>query len=783
MNFVHRIIKSSSASSSSQAGSTVQKLVRTELQHAKLVYFGEFHGEPRIISFQTQLVMELARCYASIAAINNTSSINKKADDDAPTLHLIMEHFSVDMQEILDRYQQTRQHKEMRSDEEENKAFEELITAYNEYGTEGHNLHPYRELIQLCRESSERGGSKNGCKVKLHGGFIPRNQAARLNKEAYATKQEFFQEMSSKGYLPKENEPMHQALFEETAAAESLILRGSREHRLLIQSLTSGVDIYSPVEKVDDIDNLVEDEEESKMARLYQAQLLKDHAMAYKIAKLMMEHAIAGKSDNDKYMVITGLGHLKHYTGVPDCLHGYLRQEALLNPNVHHRNTALDLLLSLNRAPIGSSVQRPSFSGIGSTLIGCQMMYEIYLEETYPPMIEAAAKNEDNELEEDIKRKLLKELYLQSPGSLDQYILNAETVRGPLLQFSDGLAGFQRPCADFLFVYDEDEENIIDEADLREAELSGNKTQKCPFHHDQSKDSAKAETIEAYERVGQSAGLRGNATRAKAIMTYLGYSDSDLEYIGENDIFNFQGVANPHPVANIQQGEVVLDIGSGLGIDSFLAAKSCGGADKCEDNDYTNKKPFVVGVDIAQSEVNHATKRAIDRGLVVPERIRFIRGDVESLDDVLEKANLAADNLFDVCISNGAFCLVPDKRKAFENVFKALRPGGRMAISTTTVSDPKLLDPSFDWPLCVKMFANLNEIHPLCESIGFKNVQIIDAESPLEGMELPDDGVAHSLDSEKRFKIHGKYSDQYEFLHNMDMDALCKVVTVYGEKP
>jgi hypothetical protein len=50
-------------------------------------------------------------------------------------------------------------------------------------------------------------------------------------------------------------------------------------------------------------------------------------------------------------------------------------------------------------------------------------------------------------------------------------------------------------------------------------------------------------------------------------------------------------------------------------------------------------------------------------------------------------------------------------------------------------------------------------------------------------MELPDDGVAHSLDSEKRFKIHGKYSDQYEFLHNMDMDALCKVVTVYGEKP
>ncbi len=762
----------------------MQKFVQSELQHAKLIYFGEFHGEPRIISFQTQLVKELTKCYASVAAVNNyNSSSSKKADDDSPTLHLIMEHFSVDMQKILDRYQQSIQPEEMRNDEAENKAFEELITSYNEqYGTEGHNLHPYRELLQVCRQSTHNeSGSNNGCKVKLHGGFIPRNQAARLNKEAYATKQEFFQEMSSQGYLPKENEPMHQALFEKSSSAESLILRGSREHQLLIQSLMSGLDIYSPVEKDDDIDS-ADDEKDSKMARLYQAQLLKDHVMGYKIATLMMEHAIAGKSDRDRYMVITGLGHLKHYTGVPDCVHGYLRQEALLNPNVHHRTIALDLLLSLTRTPIGSSVQRPSFSGIGSTLIGCQMMYEIYLEETYPPMIEAAAKNEDNEIEEDVKRKLLNDLYLRNPDLLDQYILNAETVRGPLLQFSDGLAGFQKPCADFLFVYDEDDENEIDEADLQEAALSGNNTQKCPFQHEPSKDDAKAESIEAYERVGQSAGLRGNAARAKAIMTYLGYSNSDLEYIGENDIFNFQGVANPHTVANIQRGEVVLDIGSGLGIDTFLAVRNCG-ADACKDDDYTNNKPFVVGVDIAQSEVNHASKRAIDRGLAVPECIRFIRGDVEKLSDALEKANLATDNLFDVCISNGAFCLVPDKRKAFENVFKALRPGGRMAISTTTVSDPKHLDPSFDWPICVKMFANLDEIQPMCESIGFKNVQIIDAESPLEGMELPDDEVAHSTESEKRFKIHGKYSDQYEFLENMDMDALCKVVTVYGEKP
>ena len=767
MNFVHRIIKSTQPSS----GTTVQKLVRSELQNAKLIYFGEFHGESRIIALQTQLVKELTNCYTNHASAI-TTALNDDNGGDSPTLHLIMEHFSVDMQPILDKYQHTVHHQQRSEsdEEEENKAFEDLVNSYKEqYGTEGHNLHPYRQLLQFCRQTDQ---------VKLHGGFIPRNQAARLNKEEYESKLDFFREMSNKGYLPQEDEPMHRALFE-SSGEDSFRLRGSREHQLLIQSLMSGVDIYSPIESEEDPE---ENDNESRISKLYQAQLLKDHAMGYKIASLMMEHALTGKSD--RYMVIAGLGHLKHYTGVPDAVQGYLRQEALLNPDTQHREVALALLMSITRLPTRSSVPRRSFSGIGCALIGSQMMYEIYLEEVYPPMIEAAAKSEDGEIGEEEKQTLLKDLFLRNPDLLDQYILNAEAVRGPLLQYSDGLAGFHKPCADFLFVYDEDDENEIDDADLHRAKFSVDNTPKCPVHHGQSTDSsAKAETMEAYERVGETAGLKGNSARAKAIMTYLGYSEGDLQYV-KDDIFNFQGVANPHNVANIQEGERVLDIGSGLGIDSFLAASKCG-ADMCTDDNDDSEAPFVVGVDIAQSEVNHATARAVDRGLIVPERIRFLRGDVEKLSDALGKANLATDNLFDVCISNGAFCLVPDKRRAFENVFNALRPGGRMAISTTTVSDPKHLDPSFEWPICVKMFANLDEIQSMCESIGFKNVQVIDAESPLEGMELPDvdeEAADNAGDSDKRFKIHGKYSQQYEFLQNMDMDELCKVVTVYGEK-
>ena len=84
---------------------------------------------------------------------------------------------------------------------------------------------------------------------------------------------------------------------------------------------------------------------------------------------------------------------------------------------------------------------------------------------------------------------------------------------------------------------------------------------------------------------------------------YLGYSKSDLDYLGEDDIFNFQGVANPHSVAKIQRGEVVLDIGSGLGIDAFLAARDCGADVKNDDDDKNNNASFVVGVYIAQLEV------------------------------------------------------------------------------------------------------------------------------------------------------------------------------------
>jgi len=703
-----------------------------------------------------------------------------------------MEHFSIDMQSILDRYTSSN-----KSDDE---AFEQLVDSYkNEFGTEGHDLYPYRELLQFCRSTiTSTTTTGTSCNVHIHGGFIPRNHAARLNKDCPDTqsKQLFFEEMSERGYLPKECDAMYSSLFEDSSCFK---LRGSPEHELLIQSLMNGADLYSPIEGSanDNEDDNVEQLEERPISKLYQAQLLKDHVMGYRITSLMLDHYESNDKSlsSDRYIVIAGYGHLKHYQGVPMVINGYLQQEAVLNSNEQRRTAAImELLLSISRRPISTGLNNThqrKFGGKGSALIGCQMMYEAYLEDSYPPMADLVNgddedddgnKEEDDEEDdaaEQTKRKLLKDLYLQHPTLLDEYILKSQEISGPLLNYTDGIAGFEQPCADYLFVYDEDDENIISEDDI-ESKISNNDS-KCPFKKDTAKD-AKQETALAYERVGKTAGTKGNVARARAIMSQIGYTEEDMNYIGDGDLYNFQGVANPHLVAKIQHGEAVLDIGSGLGIDSFLAMRDSA-ADK-EDN--SNGSPFVVGLDLAQSEVNHATKRANERGYRVPDKIQFIKGDIEKIDKDFPKFLM---NKFDCCISNGAFCLVPNKHKAFSNVYKALKSGGRMAISTTTiVSDT--LDPLFEWPVCMRMFASLESIIPKCESIGFKNVEVVDAESPMEDMEIPEDEevVEEGNDtsqktSSSRFKIHGQYADQFEFLQNMDMDELCKVVTVYGEKP
>jgi len=561
-------------------------------------------------------------------------------------------------------------------------------------------------------------------------------------------------ECYEKDFLPPPEDPRHGALLA-LDDNDKLLLEGSSCHFRLVRSMMSGEDLYSPantdIDKEDDY--LTKEVTSTPIGKLYQAQLLKDHAMGYHLSKL-----VTGADENDQFLVIAGIGHLKHYTGVPERLESYLRAMGT------------------------TSEEESSEIGVCSScaaLIGSQMLYETYLEDRYGPLkqivsdAECHDKNtqesdeedesdedddsddEDDSGEEDDdgpRLRVLNDLYLKQTDLFDKLVMESEIIRGSIFNFAQGSGAFSKPMVDYCYVYDENDENFL---------IPSVSASSCP-------SSAKDETREAYNSVGATAASQGNLKKARAIMTHLQYTQEDMDIIGEDHLYNFQGVANPHKVANLQAGEHVLDLGSGLGVDSLLAAH------------HVTSSGSVLGVDLAARQVSYSKAMAASKGI---HHVDFLQGDAEKLCETLGKHGYKKSE-FDVCISNGAFCLIPDKEQAFDQVYRALKPGGRMAISTTTIQTPleeqERSGKKFEWPVCMLMFADLNDIQPMCEDVGFHDVEIVDAESPIE-IEL-DENIFED-DNPERFKIHGKYADQYAYLEEMDMDKLCKIVTVYGRKP
>ncbi|KOO24749.1 methyltransferase type 11 [Chrysochromulina tobinii] len=286
-------------------------------------------------------------------------------------------------------------------------------------------------------------------------------------------------------------------------------------------------------------------------------------------------------------------------------------------------------------------------------------------------------------------------------------------------------------------------------------------------------EEVKAATAAAYNAVGSTAHLGGDVQRAVAIMRRLKYDDDQIGIAGA-DSANFQGVASPHQHARLQPGERVVDLGSGLGIDSFIAAAAvtAGGA-----------RGSVVGIDLAEKEVRHATARAAARGLV-ETAVRFAVGDLERLP--------LADESADAVISNGAFCLVPNKATAFAEVFRILKPGGRFAIATSVVLQP--LEEG-QWPLCMRMFSELHSLRPLATAAGFTSIEL-DTSDMAMAFELPvpdaarvDTGARASLSSadgasrsNQRNQVHVG-SPEFKHLRDLDVNAICGRVVISGIKP
>jgi len=143
------------------------------------------------------------------------------------------------------------------------------------------------------------------------------------------------------------------------------------------------------------------------------------------------------------------------------------------------------------------------------------------------------------------------------------------------------------------------------------------------------------------------------------------YDREELEALPKETTERFAGLGNPHRVGPIEPGETVLDIGSGAGTDLLLAAVRAGSDGKA------------IGVDATRAMRELAASSARKAGLA--ERIEIREGRAEELP--------VEDGSIDVVISNGVINLTPDKRVAFEEIARVLRPGGRLYLADVVLKE------------------------------------------------------------------------------------------------
>lgn len=186
----------------------------------------------------------------------------------------------------------------------------------------------------------------------------------------------------------------------------------------------------------------------------------------------------------------------------------------------------------------------------------------------------------------------------------------------------------------------------------------------------------------------------------------LGYLPGDLDRIPEESVRSFAGVGHYFDLAGLREGETVVDLGSGSGMDSFIAALRVGPAGR------------VIGIDMTAAQLEKSERlRARDAF----RQVEFRRGYIEEVP--------LADGRAEAVISNGVINLSPDKQRVFREAARLLRPGGRLAIADIVTDTPLPESVTCDatlWAACIGGAMQQDAYLAAIEAAGLTVVRVVE---------------------------------------------------------
>jgi arsenite methyltransferase len=223
---------------------------------------------------------------------------------------------------------------------------------------------------------------------------------------------------------------------------------------------------------------------------------------------------------------------------------------------------------------------------------------------------------------------------------------------------------------------------------------------------DKSRQETIKEAVRAHyaARATEGVGCCGGADAGSKAQA-MGYSEQELSCVSAMSGSSL-GCGNPLAFSEVQQGQVVLDLGSGLGMDVILAAQRVGQGGK------------VIGLDMTPEMIDRAKGNAERAG--VGEITDFRLGEMEDVP--------VADESVDWIISNCVVNLSPDKERVFQEAYRVLKPGGQMLVSdlvSTGLSEELKRDLS-SWSRCLGGTVEEAEYLQLVKSAGFEEVEVVD---------------------------------------------------------